>query len=185
MNLASFAFIVLLGALYGASAQAAEGFPQLLPPKPQLTGTLLEQHGSTIFWLLPPVLCVVGVILWSLLRRKPRALIPPEVAARRALDALREKPATGETVCMISQVLKRYCSHAFCGNAAELTTGEVRAMIDAQKAVAPELKQQLLVFLSQCDQVAFSRETDACIDDPVGEALRLVESLTLARIRQP
>ena len=126
-------------------------------------------------------LVLVCVAVWFLLRRKPLALIPPEVEAVQALEPLRQQPEDGVVLSRVSQILRRYVVAAFDLPPGELTTTDFSRAIAGQGQVGPELSAALTEFLRQCDQRKFSPPAPAPPLSAAAQALKLIEQAQARR----
>ena len=124
-------------------------------------------------WRMAQVLWVIGgIILIALLAggltrwfmRRPKALlsaepvIPPHVAARNALSALRNTEWIPEPFFVqISLILRTYLEDRFDLNAPESTTEELAAKLNCDPSLTPQDQNTLRNFFTQADLVKFAR----------------------------
>lgn len=119
------------------------------------------------WWLLPAI--VVGAVLlaglgllawrWWRRRRRPRALLPFEVALER-LEAIRPlmQPASArEFSTAVSDIVRGYIEQRFDVIATHRTTEEfLRDLLDSSQASLVGHRARLSEFLHQCDLVKFA-----------------------------
>ena len=149
--------------------------PDLRPPRAEIPPTVWEQRGGLLIATTIVVALIVLLVVLFILRRRPPAVIPPEIQARRDLAPLVKEPETGARLSRVSQILRRYLTHAFSLPAEELTTTEFCAMIGGHASFGAELSNLLCDFLRRCDERKFSPAT---ISEPLGaasQALNLVQ----------
>ncbi len=78
--------------LRGQTNSEATNAPLTLsPPYGELPPTFFEQHGTILMLAGLGIIALAAFGLWLIFRPKPKTIIPPEVQARRALEALREQ----------------------------------------------------------------------------------------------
>jgi hypothetical protein len=167
-----------------AATNAAEeiGVPKLVPPYSELPPTFWERNGTTVILSGLAGLLVVGAIIWFLRRSKPVVVLPPEVRARRALEALRAKAEDGDLLSQVSRILREYFLAAFELPPDELTTTEFCRMLSRHEKIGAELAAKASDFLRRCDERKFSALPAEPLN-AVAVALELVE-LAEARRRQ-
>jgi hypothetical protein len=119
------------------------------------------------WWLIPAgiaVVVLVAVLGWALwrwwkARRRPRVLLPFEVALER-LEAIRTlmEPATArEFSTAVSDIVRNYIEQRFLVTATHLTTEEfLRDLLASSNASLVENRALLSEFLHQCDLVKFA-----------------------------
>ncbi len=160
---------------------AAEEIPTLRPPHDELHPSFWEQHGG---WLVLAFVVVASAVLlgWKLLRRpKPEIVTPPEVLARRALEALRGRVEDMGLVVEVSQILRRYVVSAFQLPPHELTTAELQRAFQSQSQISATLTTAVIHFLSKCDERKFASVTTAALTGTVARALELVNDIEASR----
>ncbi len=158
-----------------AAANAAEEIdvPKLVPPYSELPPTFWERNGFTVFLSILIGLLVVGVLLWFWRRNKPAVVLPPEVQARLALEALLSKVEDGAVLSQVSHILRRYLRATFDLPLEELTTTEFCGALSRQEHVGAEMAAQISDFLRRCDERKFSASPAASLN-AVTVALELV-----------
>ena len=161
-------------AVFTACAQSTNDFPELNPPYAELPPTFWEQHGLSVAIGSLVCLIVIGFVGWVIFRPKPIPVLPPEVQARRALEALRAQPEDGALLSKVSQILKRYFIAAFRLPPGELTTSELVAAIGSSEAFTPELREAIGAFLQQCDGRKFATRAATESSRVVERALVLI-----------
>jgi hypothetical protein len=165
----------------------SDEIPSLRPPHAELPPSFWEQYGPWTILLGVLVLALVCAAIWFLTRPKPPVVVPPEVAARNALEPLRQVPEDGLLLSRVSQVLRHYAATAFGLPPGELTTAEFCRAIAGHEQVGPELASALSDFLRQCDQRKFSPPPPAPPLSAVAHALKLIDQAQarLAALAQP
>jgi hypothetical protein len=155
--------------------------PALLPPYDEMPPTFWERCG---IWVLVTVLGVValGVLgMWLYFRPKPHAILPPEVQARLALEALRQRPEDADCLGTVSQILRKYFIGAFELPPGELTTAEFCRALSSHDQIAAELSSAVADFLRRCDERKFSLMVAAA---PLGAVIRGLELVALGEARR-
>jgi hypothetical protein len=171
--------IGILGAAHGQSLQ----LPKLRPPHGELGPTFWEQHhwaviiSSAAFLVLAPLL-----VLW-LLRPKPRVFVPPEVIARRALEALRGRTEDGPLTVEVSRILRNYLISVFMLPLEEFTTAEMLQALQARPQADPALVKSIGAFLRRCDELKFGPTFPPAQTGLVAQASDLVEEIEKQRPR--
>jgi len=165
-----------------ANAQDADQIPKLAPPYPELPPTFWEQHGNAIIFSGIVLVALVAVAIWLGLRKKPVAIVPPEVRARNELKALEALREDGAVLSKVSQALRRYFIAAFELPAGEYTTAEFCRVINGNEKIGIELSDSIAAFLRNCDENKFSPAYATPLS-AVARALELIERGEA--IRQP
>ena len=177
-RLAVFAGWLFLSAGRPLSAQTnsepTNDLPKLLPPYGELPPTFWEQHGAAMVLVSLVVLILIALIVWWRLRPKPPVILPPEVQARTALEALRQRPEDGACLSHISQILRRYFLAAFQLPPGELTTAEFCQMLSGHAQIGGELSTAVAAFLHRCDEQKFSPGKSSVALGAVEQALALI-----------
>jgi hypothetical protein len=163
-------------------AALADGdLPPLQPPHSDLLPTFWEQyHWAVVAAALAALALLVLLIVW-LRRPRPTVIIPPDVIARRALEALRGQPENGVLLMKVSGILRRYVIFA-CGlPPGELTTAEVCRAVAERAQFNPELADAITNFFRQCDERKFAPAPPASDLGAVSGALALLEKIEQRR----
>jgi hypothetical protein len=166
-----------LAAASSAIAQATNDLPALLPPYAELPPGFWEQHGATVTLTGGALLAILGVAMWLIVRPRPLPVVPPDVEARRSLEALRDKPESGELVSQASQILKRYLVCAFADAQMEMTTTEILQFAQSEPRIPPALRSKLADFLNRCDDFKFGGTVRPGEIQAAATALALVNQL--------
>jgi len=156
-------------------AQPTNDFPALLPPYAELPPTFWERQGLTLLLGTVASVLVAAAAVWLILRPKRIPVLPPEVQARRALEALRTQPEDGAWLSKVSGVLRRYVSAAFGLPASELTTRELIVAMESSQKLGANLREAIAEFLQRCDARKFAPDSNVQPQDTLGCALALVE----------
>jgi len=164
-----------------ATALAQEELPALRPPLGEIPPTFWELHGTTVILLAVLALLLVGLGVWLWLRPKPVVPVPPEVAARKALEALANRLEDGALLSRVSQILRRYIQAAFELPPGETTTGEFCELIAGHDQIGPELSEALARFLHESDARKFALSNPSA---PLGAAARALELVALGETRR-
>jgi hypothetical protein len=154
---------------------------QLLPPYGELAPTFWEQYGARLIVAAVGLLLLAAFSIWLRFRPKPPVILPVEVQARQALEALRQRPEDGALLSEVSRILRRYVIIAFQLPPAELTTAELRHAVSDHPRIGPELSIALADFLRRCDERKFS---PASLAMPFGATARALELVGLAEARR-
>jgi hypothetical protein len=118
-------------------------------------------------WLLPAAvagavllaLAAYGVRRWLRRRRRPRALLPFEIALQRLeeMRALMQPAAAREFSIAVSDVVRRYIEERFGVTATHRTTEEfLHDLLESSHAPLARHRALLSEFLQQCDLVKFA-----------------------------
>jgi hypothetical protein len=159
----------------------SDDIPPLRPAHAEIPPTFWEQHGLEVMLFGALLLGLICAAVWFLFRRRPPAVIPPEVEAMQALEPLRQQPEDGVVLSRVSQILRRYVAAAFHLPPGELTTTDFSRAIAGQGEVGPELSAALTEFLRQCDQRKFSPPVPAPPLSAAAQALKLIEQAQARR----
>ena len=163
-------------------AALADGdLPPLQPPHSDLLPTFWEQyHWAVVAGALAALALLVLLIVW-LRRPRPAIIVPPDVIARRELEALRGQPENGVLLMKVSGILRRYVIFA-CGlPPGELTTTEVCRAVAERTQFSPDLANAINGFFRQCDERKFAPAPPASDLGAVGGALALLEKIEQRR----
>jgi hypothetical protein len=158
--------------------------PPLLPAHGELPPTFWEQHGWSVALVVVAALAFIALVVIWLTRPAPGVVIPPELVARRALEALRNQSEDGPLLMRVSGILRHYLMHA-CGlPVAERTTTELCRELAALPRLDRGLVEAIAAFLRQCDERKFSPEPPVAPSPAVAAALEIVARVE-AHNRQP
>jgi hypothetical protein len=118
-------------------------------------------------WLLPAI--VAGIVLiaaggygiwrWLRRRRRPRVLLPSEIALRRLEEvrALMQPAAAGAFSVAVSDAVRRYIEDGFGVTATHRTTEEfLHGLLESPQSPLSPHRAPLSEFLQQCDLVKFA-----------------------------
>ncbi|MGA2189015.1 MAG: DUF4381 family protein [Steroidobacteraceae bacterium] len=119
------------------------------------------------WWLTPALLAAalllallgVGIWRWLRRRRRPRALLPFEVALQRleAIRPLMQPPSAREFSTAVSDIVREYIERRFDVIATHRTTEEfLRDLLESSQASLLRHRALLSEFLHQCDLVKFA-----------------------------
>jgi len=118
-------------------------------------------------WLLPAVIAgaallalgAYGIWRWLRRRRRPRVLLPFEIALQRleAVRALMQPDDAREFSIAVSDVVRRYIEERFGVTATHRTTEEfLHDLLESSHAPLARHRALLSEFLQQCDLVKFA-----------------------------
>jgi Domain of unknown function (DUF4381) len=118
-------------------------------------------------WLLPAViagavllaLSAYGIWRWLRRRRRPRVLLPFEIALQRLeeMRALMQPAAAREFSIAVSDVVRRYIEERFGATATHRTTEEfLHDLLESSHAPLARHRALLAEFLQACDLVKFA-----------------------------
>jgi len=168
----------------GAAFAAGEDLSKLRPPHDELQPSFWELHGRWMIAGAVLVLAALALFIAWLMRPKPGEITPPEILARRALEALRGRAEDAALVVEVTQILRRYILLAFGLSPDELTTAEIRQTLQHSAPVGPELATAINDFLRECDERKFAPTPPPPQPGVVERALALLEKIEASR-RQP
>jgi hypothetical protein len=134
----------------------ADEIPPLRPPRGEISAGYWEQHSSVIILSSVLVLALIGLTIWWVRHGRPKAIIPPAVQARQALQTLASQSENGVVLSRVSQIIRRYFINAFDLPQGELTTTEFCSLVSRKAEVGEQLSHQLDEFLHRCDERKFS-----------------------------
>ena len=172
--------LCLMVICFALSAVAQEELPKLQPPLGEIPPTFWEQHGTTVMVSVSVAILLLALVVWLLLRGKPPVVLPPEVQARTALEALLQMPEDGKVISRASQILRRYVQTVFQLPAGEPTTTEFCQLMAGHSDIDEELAKALADFLHQSDERKF-KSVSLPAFGVVSRALRLVEQAEVRR----
>jgi hypothetical protein len=178
---------LLLFAAFNVSSQISNGLPKLAPPLPELPPTFWAQHSAAVLVLAIVALAISAIIGVLALRPKAAVVVPPEVEARRALEALSSRAEDGAVLSQVSQTLRRYFIAVFALPPGEYTTAEFCRTVSAREEIGAELATGVSDFLRACDERKFSSMPPASSAGAAARALELVGQAEIrrAQLRQP
>jgi hypothetical protein len=118
-------------------------------------------------WLLPAVIAgaallalgAYGIWRWLRRRRRPRVLLPFEIALQRLeeMRALMQPADAREFSIAVSDVVRRYIEERFGATATHRTTEEfLHDLLESSHAPLARHRALLAEFLQQCDLVKFA-----------------------------
>lgn len=175
---------ILLGALIfcfitlctSALAQPLQ-LPKLQPPHEEIGPSLWERHGWQIVIASVVVLGLIALFIAWLRRPKTVAVVPPEVLARRDLEALRGWAENGALVVQVSRIVRRYVISVFTLPPEELTTSELIQALQSQSQIDHNLATAIGEFLRRSDELKFAPALHPPQAGIVARAAELVESV--------
>jgi len=171
----SFGLLLFPGSLLAFTNSRPNDIPPLRPPRKEMLPTYWEQHGALIIVSGVVLLGLICAGIWFARRARPQVLVPPEVQARAALEAISGQPETGTLLSTVSQNLRRYITAAFNLPPEELTTTEFCELIARNESIGPQLATAITEFLRHGDQRKFALSADSHPLEAVPQAFRLVE----------
>ena len=176
----------ILTACFGMNALAGEPkLPDLLPARGELPATYWEQHGWVIVLASVVAFALVGLAVFLLTRPKPAPIVPPDLAARRSLEALRGQPEDGALLMKVSGILRHYVMLA-CGlPPRERTTTELSLDLAAHPQLDRGLADSIVGFMRQCDGRKFAPQSPPAPASAVDTALDLVGRVESQRGQMP
>jgi len=161
--------------------------PKLVPPYDEMPQSYWEQHPVPVAVAGLGIALLVAFVLWLVLRRRPPAIISPELQARRALEELRRQPEDGVVLSRISQIVRQYFMAVFPLAPGEMTTAEFNRELVRCRDIDPGMVIATVNFLRNCDAHKFSLTGGPEKMDAANRALNLVEQAEQrrAQLRQP
>jgi hypothetical protein len=165
------------------NASGINALPTLVPPYAELPPALWEQHATSMVIAGLGIIALAAFVLWLVFRPRPKIIIPPEVQARQALEALRQEPEDGAALSRISQVTRHYFIAAFQLAPGELTTAEFNRELVRCHKINPELVLAAVNFLRNCDAHKFSTAAAPAKLGAANRALNLVEQAEQRRVQ--
>ena len=177
-------FLCLPSLLIGqTNSDATNVLPKLSSPYAELPPTFWEQHGTNLWFVGLGIFLLAGLVVWPCLRPKPKLILPSEVEARNALEALHQSNEDGALLSNVSQILRRYFIAAFQLSPGELTTVEFCRAIAGREQVGGELAAAVSDFLHRCDEQKFSPAKSAASLGAVNHALALIKTAEARRAK--
>jgi hypothetical protein len=119
---------------------------------------------------------LIGLLVWWLLRSRPKATQPPEVIATNTLTRLRNEQENGAILSQVSRAVRQYFGAAFSLPPREMTTREFCEAVRQEAAVGRPLADEVSKFLEDCDRRKFGRIRETAPMGAAAHALGLVES---------
>lgn len=170
--------LVCFEALHGAQAAGSEtnDIPPLRPPRAEIPPGWWERHGTQGMIVLAVVVILLGVLIWWLMRARPKALLPPETIATSTLSKLRDQTENGAILSQVSRAVRQYFGAAFGLPPREMTTREFCEAVQQQAEVGRPLAEEVSQFLQECDRRKFERKRELVPMGAAARALGLVES---------
>jgi hypothetical protein len=169
-----------LASLLSTTANNGE-LPPLQPPHGTLSPTFWEQHGWAVAAAALGTLTLLALLIVLLRRPRRVVVIPPDVLARRDLEALRGRPEDGVLLMKVSGILRRYVTFA-CGlPPGELTTAELGQVLAVGSQFSSDLTNATAEFFRQCDARKFSPNPPTANSGAVDGALALLEKIEKRR----
>jgi Domain of unknown function (DUF4381) len=168
------------GAVFAADD---EKIPPLRPARAELVPSFWEQHGWVVaLGGLVFVVALVILIIW-LRRPKPEQVTPPQLIARRALEALRGNAEDAALVTEVSRILRQYLHFALQLPPDELTTAEWRRVLQTHPQADPDLAKTAADFLRRCDERKFAPAQESAVLGAVPAACGLIDQFETHRQR--
>lgn len=160
----------------GFAKPETNALPALSPPYGQMPPTFWEQHGTAIFAGSLIFLALAAAVVWQILKPRPQPVVPPGIAARKALAKCLGRPEDGIVLSEVSQTLRRYVGAVFEFSPGELTTAEFCRELERSEKIAPQLTRAISDFLRACDERKFSPAVSSA---PLNAADRALQFLAL------
>lgn len=179
-NLILFLYACSLLILPPASAPA-QPHSGLLPPRGEIGPSFWEQRGWLVILVTFFIVLALTALLIVFTRPKKNQTEPPEIAARRALQAWQNRPADGTLLMEVSRIFRRYIVFAFNLPPDELTTAELSRALQSLPQAEPALAAEIGDFLRQCDEDKFSPLAIPPRGDVATRALALLEKIEMRR----
>jgi hypothetical protein len=175
--------LLLLCLLFISNAALAQPHSGLFPPRDEINPTFWEQHALLVILVTFFIVLALTALLILLTRPKQNEIIVPEVAARRALQALQNRPADGALIMEVSRIFRRYVVFAFNLPPDELTTAELSRALQSLPQAEPALVTAIGDFLHQCDEDKFSPPALPPHVNVASRALALLEKIETRRLQ--
>jgi Domain of unknown function (DUF4381) len=167
-----------------AMAAQEEKIPPLRPPKNELGLSFWQQYG---WWVALGALIAVALIAFVvalLCRPRPQPVTPPQLAARRALEALRGRADDATLAVEVSHIFRVYLYFALNLPAEELTTAELGEVLRSPRLGDADLANAASGFLKRCDEKKFAPPTNEPPVRFVDAACHLIDRLETHRQRR-
>lgn len=172
--------IAAIAVLFPGLVLAADA--PLRPPHGELPPTFWEQYGWVVAIATLAALAVLIVLFLAIRRPKTVVVIPPDVLAKRMLEALRGQPENDTLLVKVSAILRRYVVFA-CGlPAMELTTAEVSRVVATNPTCAGPIADAVTALLQRCDERKFAPAPPPANLGAADTALALVEKIETRRL---
>jgi hypothetical protein len=169
------ALILCFAVVSGSALAQPLQLPKLQPPHEEIGPSLWERRGLQIVIASIAFVGLVALFIGWLRRSKPAVVIPPEVLARRGLEALRGRAENGVLVVEVSRIVRRYVISVFTLPPEELTTSELIQALQSQ--IDRSLVTIIGGFLRQCDELKFAPSLRPPQAGIVARASELVETI--------
>lgn len=181
LKVSRLAWLIVLGLIKtSAVAQTPRGdtneIPPLRPPHAEIPPSWWELHGANVLIAVAVAVVVIGLLVWWLLRSRPKATQPPEVIATNTLSRLTKEPENGAILSQVSRAVRQYFGSAFSLPPREMTTREFCEAVHQEAAVGRPLADEVSQFLEECDRRKFARTRETAPMGAATQALGLVES---------
>jgi hypothetical protein len=190
LNVECWMFLIFALSTLSLPAQNTNALPPLAPAHAEIPPTFWEQqqdairqHGIATSIIAACLSAFVVGFLFHLLKPKPKPVPPPEIAARQALDKLRNVPEDGRLLSEVSQIMRRYFAAAFQLPAGESTTAEVIAGLARTEEIHFEVGLAASLFFRECDERKFSPQGQTAPFHAVQRALELIDQAEQHRVR--
>jgi hypothetical protein len=178
-------FAAVAACLVSVSLAGEPKLPDLLPARGELPPTYWELHGLVIVGLSAAGVAVLGLLAFWISRPRPPVSVPPDVVARRALEALRGQPEDGVLLMRVSAILRHYLVQACRFPAGERTTTELCQELQLRADLDGGLLEAIAIFLRRCDERKFAPTPPPAAAPVVDNALDLVAKIESRSRRAP
>jgi hypothetical protein len=158
------------------NSELADQIPKLKPPHGEIPPGFWEQYGV---WVIVAALVLVYLltwVIWLVMRKRKPTIIPPEVEAKDALAAIRDRSEDGETLAEISRIVKIYFVRAFNLPTQEHTTAEMSVLARESEQIGPGLGQNLGAYLTELDRRKFAAGTETAGRTALEQAEELIQA---------
>jgi hypothetical protein len=137
-------------------------------------------------------LCLIGLLVWLLLRRR-KPVLPPKLPREIALEQLErigreiDQMTPYQFSIRVSDILRRYVTQQYGVPATRQTSIEFLTMVARASPFSPEEKSLLEDFLNRCDLIKFARYEATASDSRLllDEAVRFVKGGQVAAVFSP
>ena len=177
----SLGLCVCLSLILHPASALAQPHSGLLPPRGEISPTFWEQHAWLVILITFFIVLALTALLILLTRPKQNEIVPPEIAARRALQARLNRPADGVLIMEVSRIFRRYLVFSFNLPPDELTTAELNRALQSLPSAEPALAAEIGDFLRRCDEDKFSPPALPPRCDVATRALTLLEKIETRR----